>query len=246
MISWIMNHDISIQVYSIPLALPSIKKSTECIVGVCWRVSHRKWTLTNNLWSNSSWFGIVWMPSQMGTNIKNLFRQLAQALPGQDEAKSVDDFCSAVETRGQFTGVYLDSWWDLFWQAPNVDVATQPTVVLDGANMSSDNQKQRPQQCNATDGFEGLCHVICIYIFLNLFSFVLCGVTFPWDDILELHLYAEELPLLMARTGQIRFWRKQNCRNTRLVAWVCLLKFSWNPKPWYFLYNWMYRTRIAA
>lgn len=85
-----------------------------------------------------------------------------------------------------------------------------------------------------------------IYIYLNLFSFVLCGVTFPWDDILELHLYAEELPLLMARTGQIRFWRKQNCRNTRLVAWVCLLKFSWNPKPWYFLYNWMYRTRIAA
>ena len=70
-------------------------------VWVCWRVSHRKWTLTNNLWSRSSWF--VWMPSQMGTNIKNLFRQLAQALPGQDEAKSVDEFCSAVGTRDQFT-----------------------------------------------------------------------------------------------------------------------------------------------
>lgn len=64
--------------------------------------------------------------------------------------------------------VYLDPWWDLFWQAPNVDVATQPTVVLDGSNMSSDNQKQRPQQCNATDGFEGLCHVI----YLNYFEFV--------------------------------------------------------------------------
>lgn len=108
-----------------------------------------------------------------------------------------------------------------------MDVATQPTVVLDGSNMSSDNQKQRPQPCNATNGSEGLCHVI----YLNLYMFVLCGVTFPWDDILELHLYAEELPLLMARTGQIRFWRKQTCRNTRLVTWVCLLKFSWNPKP---------------
>ncbi|CAK9027528.1 unnamed protein product [Durusdinium trenchii] len=47
--------------------------------------------------------------AKMGTNIKNLFRQLAQALPGQDEA-------------------------------PNVDVATQPTVVLDGAAMSSDSK----------------------------------------------------------------------------------------------------------
>ena len=47
----------------------------------------------------------------------------------------------------------------------------------------------------------GLCHVI----WCCLFTFVLFGVTFPWDDILELHLYAEELPLLMARTGQIRF-----------------------------------------
>ena len=53
-----------------------------------------------------------------------------------------------------------------------MDVATQPTVVLDGANMSSDNQKQRPQQCNATDGFEGLCHVICIYIYIFEFVFV--------------------------------------------------------------------------
>ena len=46
-----------------------------------------------------------------------------------------------------------------------MDVATQPTVVLDGSNMSSDNQKQRPQQCNATDGFEGyvtLFDVICL------------------------------------------------------------------------------------
>ncbi|CAE7887239.1 RABH1D, partial [Symbiodinium sp. KB8] len=41
--------------------------------------------------------------AKMGTNIKGLFRQLAQALPGQDEA-------------------------------PNVDMATQPTVQLDPAS----------------------------------------------------------------------------------------------------------------
>ncbi|CAE7782990.1 rab6, partial [Symbiodinium pilosum] len=45
--------------------------------------------------------------AKMGTNIKGLFRQLAQALPGQDEA-------------------------------PNVDMATQPTVQLDPSSVSSE------------------------------------------------------------------------------------------------------------
>eukprot|EP00931_Biecheleriopsis_adriatica_P105307 TRINITY_DN7986_c0_g1_i1.p1 TRINITY_DN7986_c0_g1~~TRINITY_DN7986_c0_g1_i1.p1 ORF type:complete len:215 (+),score=54.28 TRINITY_DN7986_c0_g1_i1:49-645(+) len=48
--------------------------------------------------------------AKTGTNIKGLFRQLAQALPGQDEAA-------------------------------NVDVATQPTVVLDGSAAPAESKK---------------------------------------------------------------------------------------------------------
>ncbi|CAE8624766.1 unnamed protein product [Polarella glacialis] len=46
----------------------------------------------------------------MGNNIKGLFRQLAQALPGQDEAA-------------------------------NVDVATQPTVVLNSNAAPAESKK---------------------------------------------------------------------------------------------------------
>ena len=36
--------------------------------------------------------------------------------------------------------------WDLkTFEAPNVDVATQPTVVLDGAAMSSESKSSSPQ-----------------------------------------------------------------------------------------------------
>jgi len=48
--------------------------------------------------------------AKMGNNIKGLFKQLAQALPGQDEAASVD-------------------------------VATQPTRVLDGSTPPTENSK---------------------------------------------------------------------------------------------------------